>query len=86
MEVVRQLDGLGQLRPGELSVAAVPGCSGRYHDWLKLIGQALLGGFQKLAAGIDRFADIPSPEPDRYERPEADPVQGLPTRGFGPQG
>jgi hypothetical protein len=42
VEVVRQLDGLGQHRPSELSVAAVPGCSRRYHDRLKLVGQALL--------------------------------------------
>jgi hypothetical protein len=83
---VCQLDGLGQCRPGELSVAAVPGCLRRYHDRLKLIGESLLGGLQKLSAGIDRFADVPSPEPDRYERPEADPVEGLPPRGLGPQG
>jgi len=36
-------------------------------------------------ASIDRLADIASPEPHGYEWPEADPVDGLPTRGFGPQ-
>jgi hypothetical protein len=70
MEVVRQLDCPRQLRSSELSVAALPGRSRLHHDRLELFGQTLLGELQKLAARIDRFADIPSLEPDRDERPE----------------
>jgi hypothetical protein len=85
MEVVRQLDGQCQLRSSELCVAVRPGGSCRNQERLNLVWQALLGWAQKLAARIDGIADVPRPEPDRYEGPEADPVEGLPTRGISPQ-
>ena len=58
---MRQLDGPGQLRPGELPVAVVPGCSGRYHERLKLVGETPLGRLQELALASTASLTFPVP-------------------------
>jgi len=57
-EPLRQYERLAQSLAGEVSLGVVPRCDGALYHRLQLVGEALLGRYEQLAAGLERLSQL----------------------------